>query len=295
VPGIIVGSFNANLGARAAQLGNPTGYRPDVESFSSVRQLVSIPAGTGSAQLRWWAVFRSQEAFGESIAIGADRQELILLNPDLSTKEVLFRIRRVDGAIQQVSTDLTRFAGQSFYLYFNVFNDGNGLTTWMLLDGIQLCVSNVPIQPFGTQLGAPAAQGFQAAPAAPANAGGVPMAQAQTGALAVVNALGSVMVPRQGNDAPDGMVIPTSTVVPMLETPTAVPIATAAGAPPPDTQGDSQSGAVAPDDAVVREAAAGVQNTGPGPVAIAVTLGAILFAVGVLIAGVVRALNGARP
>ncbi|MGL4650576.1 MAG: hypothetical protein ACRC1H_14305, partial [Caldilineaceae bacterium] len=292
IPGTIVGSFNAALGARAAQLGNPSGYRPDVESFSSVRQLVTIPAGTGGAQLRWWAVFRSQEAFAESIAIGADRQELILLNPDLSTREVLFRIRRIDGAIQQVSTDLTRFAGQSVYIYFNVFNDGNGLSTWMLLDGVQLCVSNVPIQPFGTQLGAPAPQGAVAA---------APAAQQPSAATAQVSALGSVLVPRQGNDAPDGLVIPTSTVIPQLATPTPVPFANPEGAPPPDTQGESQGAGVVPSDqaqsatVLLESAATDAQNNGPGPAAIAVTLGAILLAVGVLIAGVVRALNGVRP
>lgn len=296
--GTIVNSFGgvAGLGSRAAQLGNPPGFKADTQSYSSVRQLVTIPANAGAAQLRWWAVFGSQEGFAQSVGPNSDRQELILLNGDLSTLDVLFRIRRVDQAIQQMSTDLTRFVGRTFYIYFNAFNDGNGQPTWMQLDGLQLCISNQPIQPFGTSLGASSAAPLQAA---------APVAYAQpTGvnnAPAVVDALGSLMVPRDGNNAPDGLVVATSTVqvqpAPAAPAPAVTPVPPAQPSPTPATQGESQ-GAEAPAQQltaaeVVMSGAA--ENTGPGPLAIAVTLGVIMIAVGVLVAGIMQAVRPPRP
>jgi hypothetical protein len=128
-------------GARSARLGLPEGNGPDAISFSSVRQLVTLPANVASIQLHWWHLFRTQESPSDSIGIGEDRQELILLNPDLSTLAVLFRVRRNDGSFVREVTDLTAFSGRSVYIYFNAFNNANGLTTGMYVDEVTLCVS----------------------------------------------------------------------------------------------------------------------------------------------------------
>jgi hypothetical protein len=265
---------------------------PDVLSFSSVRQLVTIPAGVGSAYLSWWAVFGSQEPFAESIAIGADRHELILLEPDLSTKQVLFRIRRVDQAIQEIVTDLTPFVGQSFYIYFNVFNDGNGRQSWMMLDNVQLCVGAVPIQPLGSQGAAPMAAAQSGGSGGGAGTGGA-------GEFAAVAPGGSAMVPRDPNNAPDGFVIPTSTVVPQVLVATPAPIITPLGAPQGDAQGEAPAATIAAEpegqtQSRMVAANAGAQNEGPGPVAIAVTLGGILLVVSLLVVGVVRAISNSE-
>lgn len=125
-------------GMRSMQLGNPPNYRPDAHSFSSVRQLITIPSSVTTAELRWWHFFRTEEPVNDSVAIGADRQEVILLNPDLSTKEVLQRVRRNEGGFSEEVRDLTPFRGQTLHVYFNVFNDGVGGRTWMNLDNVQL-------------------------------------------------------------------------------------------------------------------------------------------------------------
>jgi len=274
VPAVITASFG-NLGARSAQLGNPPGYRPDVESYSSIRQLVTIPANVGSAQLRWWAIFGSQEPFSDIVSTGSDRQELILLNPDLSTRAVLFRIRRIDRAIQQITTDLTPFIGQTFNVYFNVFNDGNGLQTWMQLDGIQLCVNTGPIQTPGTN------------PTVPP--GGSTM---QTSGAVTVQ--GSLVVPRDNNAAPDGMVIPTSTVVPQITPPTPVPPPTQVPTLTltPTATLLANDATIAPASVTTADAQPESRNLGPGALPTAITLGGILVAISILVAAVIRAVNG---
>lgn len=140
----IPGQFVSNprhSGARAVQLGNPPGYRNDAHSFSSIRQLVTIPAGAAAVELRWFHWYGTQEAPSDVIAVGTDRQELILLNQDLSTLAVLHRTRRNDGGWVQEVTDLSPYRGRTLYIYFNSFSDGNGLRTWMYLDTVQLCTS----------------------------------------------------------------------------------------------------------------------------------------------------------
>ncbi len=140
VPGVIVGTPRQE-GQRAVQLGNPPNHRPDVESFSSVRQLVTIPANAGFAQLRWFAFYGTQEVQTDSIPPGGDRQEMVLLNPDLSTLAVPHRTRRNTGNFVQEVVDLTPFRGRSLYVYFNALNDGNGMRTWMFVDNVSLCTS----------------------------------------------------------------------------------------------------------------------------------------------------------
>lgn len=127
-------------GMRSLQSGNPPNYRPPAMSFSSAQQLVTLPASASTAELRWWMFPRSEEPVSDSITIGADRQEVILLNPNQSTKEVIFRVRRNAGGYVQEVRDLTPYLGQTFWVYFNVFNDGSNLRTWMFLDDVQLFV-----------------------------------------------------------------------------------------------------------------------------------------------------------
>jgi hypothetical protein len=133
-------------GGRAIQLGNPSNNPiPDVYSYSSVRQLVTLPANTTVAQLRWWHFYQSQEGPAINHPLNADCQEVILLTPDLKTLAILHRMRRNDAGWVEEAIDLTPFRGQSFYLYYNTVNNGNGQRTWMYLDDVSLtaCFSGV--------------------------------------------------------------------------------------------------------------------------------------------------------
>lgn len=132
-------------GGRSAFLGD-RGSRPDTSSFSSMRQLVTIPSNAANAQLRWWHFYGSQEVTMDYPAAGTDRQDLILLKSNLDTLAVLSRVRRSDSVWLQEFTDLSQYRGQTIYVYFNAYNNGNNARTWMFIDNVQLCV-NVA-QPF---------------------------------------------------------------------------------------------------------------------------------------------------
>lgn len=131
-------------GLRSMLLGNMPGPQPDVKSYSSVRQLVSIPAGASMAFLRYSHFSQSQEPAVEVAGRHEDRQEVILLASNLQTLEILSRVRRNNAGWAVEQLDLTRLIGREFYLYFNVFNDGNNARTWMYLDDVVLGVCYPP-------------------------------------------------------------------------------------------------------------------------------------------------------
>jgi hypothetical protein len=126
-------------GLRSLLLGNPTGSGSQNQvSYSSARQMVTIPADATTAYLRWWTQDHSQEGASSSPNRYQDRQEAILLSPNLQTLQIVSRERRNTASWQEKQADLTGYIGQSFYVYFNTFNDGNGQRTWQYLDDVQL-------------------------------------------------------------------------------------------------------------------------------------------------------------
>lgn len=128
-------------GARSLRLGNPPGAGTrDVTSYSSIRQLVEIPATASTVVLNWRHQSRSQEGPSDNPVPPQDRQELILLHPNLDTKAVLRRWREEVPSWQEETEDLTKYLGQSFYVYFNAVNDANSTRTWMFLDDVRLFV-----------------------------------------------------------------------------------------------------------------------------------------------------------
>lgn len=128
-------------GARSLRLGNPPGAGTrDVASYSSIRQLVEIPAAASTAVLNWRHLSRSQEGPSDNPVPPQDRQELILLEPNLDTKKVLQRRRENLLEWREEEEDLTKYLGQSFYIYFNAANDANSTRTWMFLDDVRLFV-----------------------------------------------------------------------------------------------------------------------------------------------------------
>lgn len=128
-------------GLRSIQLGNPPGVGSrDVTTYSSLRQFVEIPPTASTAKLTWKHQSRSQEVPSDNPVPPQDRQELILLQPNLDTKAVRQRWRENVTTWQSREDDLTQYIGHSFYVYFNVFNDANSTRTWMFLDDVRLLV-----------------------------------------------------------------------------------------------------------------------------------------------------------
>ena len=134
-------SNQSSGGSWSLRLGNPPGSgTQNILSYSSVRQFIQLPAGAASASLRFSHLSRSQEAATISPSLASDRQELILLTSSLATEAILYRSRAESATWATETVDLTRYLGGSYYLYFNVYNDGNGQRTWMSLDDVQVQV-----------------------------------------------------------------------------------------------------------------------------------------------------------
>jgi len=137
-----------HTGLRSVRMGiDPAlgAYVQNKESFSSIRQPMQISPLATSASLTWWRLDRSEEAPIPDPGPAADRQDVILLNPDFSTAGILSRTRQNTGTWQQQPpVDLTSYRGKSLLLYFNVFNDGNGLRTWQFVDDVTLTVCYPP-------------------------------------------------------------------------------------------------------------------------------------------------------
>ncbi|MCC9077364.1 lamin tail domain-containing protein [Litorilinea aerophila] len=128
-------------GLRSMQLGNPRDVgTQDRVSYSSIRQLVRIPGNALTAELRWWHLYKTEEATDDNPTAQSDRQEVILLTPHGRTLRILHRVRHNESGWGEEVKDLTAYRGQSFYVYFNVFNDSNSSRTWMYLDDVSLIV-----------------------------------------------------------------------------------------------------------------------------------------------------------
>jgi hypothetical protein len=143
-------STTIHSGLRAVRLGIDPALGEAVQnkkSFSSVRQPFQIPAEASIAQLRWWNFYRTEEAQTDSPGLGEDQQQVILLNPDLSTHAVLRRVRRNNNAWIEELVDLTPYRGKSLLLYFNAYNDGNGQRTWQFVDDVVINVCYPAVTP----------------------------------------------------------------------------------------------------------------------------------------------------
>lgn len=107
-------------------------------TFSSICQLVTLPFTNWPIQLRWWRLLRTAQPGTPTST--TDRQDLILLSPNLKPIKILRRELRNDGIWQEDVVDLTAYRGQTLYIYFNAFNDANTTRTWMYLDNVRLRV-----------------------------------------------------------------------------------------------------------------------------------------------------------
>jgi serine protease len=118
-------------GARSARMGIIDGF--DRFSYSSVWQVVTIPADARRATLTYWVYPISQDIFPR------DQQLVLVLNERF--RIISYAERTLSDAQQwiQRSYDMTPFAGRTVIVYFGVFNRGyTGRPSAMYVDDVAL-------------------------------------------------------------------------------------------------------------------------------------------------------------
>lgn len=125
-------TITAYSGARAAQLGIPSGFA-NRRAYSTVFQRITIPADAETPVL-----LRYMERT-HGAADTADYREALLLN---SSYGFVARLERSfaagDETWRERVFDLSTYRGRTLVLYFNVYNDGSGSQMWSYLDRIEL-------------------------------------------------------------------------------------------------------------------------------------------------------------
>ncbi len=124
-------TYTKHGGYRSLSLGITSGA--NIESFSSARQQVLIPASAPQVLLSFWFY-----AMADSPAT-TDYMEVVLL--DATGTAILnkpWRSHNDSRIWNQLTFDLTPWRGQTVQLYFNVYNDGVGGRAAMFLDDVSL-------------------------------------------------------------------------------------------------------------------------------------------------------------
>ena len=136
-------TFTKHSGNQSLMLGITSGA--NVESFSSARQTVTIPATATQTTLTFWfyAMASSPATTDYMEVVLLDSAGAILTKPWLSHND--------SQLWNQMSFDLSPWRGQTVQLYFNVYNDGLGGTAAMFLDDVSLtaCTGGVTLVPTG--------------------------------------------------------------------------------------------------------------------------------------------------
>lgn len=150
-----------------------TGITPSMSvaySYSSVRQAVTIPADASSATLTFWykphttdiqyttlaadapermpiaAELRvlpdgrvvDQEPEVGAASVWSDAQQALILDQNLKLLDEIFYQNVNTAEWTYHSHDLSQFAGQTIYLYFNTINDGDSARSWMYVDDVTI-------------------------------------------------------------------------------------------------------------------------------------------------------------
>ncbi|MBC8450318.1 MAG: hypothetical protein H8D78_21500, partial [Chloroflexi bacterium] len=146
-------------GRRSLRTGIVSG--PDVYSYSSATQAVTIPAGVSSATLTFWwypisaegplataAAAEPDAAILQAVAAGTlpadvlagDRQYALLLDSAGNVLKTLLWTRSDARTWQQASFNLAAYAGRAVRVHFGTYNDGDGRSTAMVVDDASLTV-----------------------------------------------------------------------------------------------------------------------------------------------------------
>ena len=153
----------ARGGVRSLRLGI-TSPLSDCASYSSAFQLLQVPITATEVTLTFWylpkfqggdrpegsraltasPVGESLETWYASPAAAEDRQYAMILDSDRNILEVLMAV--TDSAVNWLpaSFDLSAYRGQTIYVYFDVYNNGDGLPTWMFVDDVSVTATETP-------------------------------------------------------------------------------------------------------------------------------------------------------
>lgn len=133
-------------GTRAARMGIT---RPDdnIEAYSSVYQMLDLPATSGTLRLSYWE--RQQRIGAEELA---DYRESLLLNEEFGVLRALNRTSAIDTGWYLRTFDVTSFAGQRVALYFNVYNNGAGSVLSNVIDDVSLALCDNAIPDAGLKV-----------------------------------------------------------------------------------------------------------------------------------------------
>lgn len=140
-------TYTRHTGNRALALGITSGGNQT--SFSSARQVVSIPAGPAQVTLTFW--FYAMTTSSPT----TDYMEMVLLNASGTAILAKPWYSHNDSRLwNQISFDLTPWRGQTVQLYFNVYNDGLGGVAALFLDDVSLtacpAAATAAVTPTGT-------------------------------------------------------------------------------------------------------------------------------------------------
>jgi hypothetical protein len=131
-------------GAAALRLGSQD---RNVESYSSARQFVTIPAGDRPIYLEFH-VYTWTEA-----TPGADRQEALLLAADGAPLVKVWSALTNERVWREYRTQVIGFAGQTAAVYFNAYNDGLAGKTALFVDDVHLWSCPLAALPTATATG----------------------------------------------------------------------------------------------------------------------------------------------
>jgi hypothetical protein len=121
-------TYQVHSGSRTARLGIEDASL-NVYSFSSVQQVVTIPAEATGARLSFWYLAQK----GESTDYG-----YIVLQEAGQVWRTLSIIRQPPPGWQRVEVDVSPYAGQTVLLRLGVRNDGQGGAMAVYLDDVSL-------------------------------------------------------------------------------------------------------------------------------------------------------------
>jgi hypothetical protein len=145
----------------------------NLNSFSSARQWVVVPATHPHVVVSFWTFTRAESLWG------TDRQQFVVLGPGDVVLAAPWKVLQNAQVWQPQQFALNGLAGQTIAIYFNAINDGKGGRTSLFVDEVYLwaCtpganpVIPMPLMAAGATTGAGSAPSVQVAAITPAAAG----------------------------------------------------------------------------------------------------------------------------
>ena len=107
----------------------------NVYSYSSAWQQVTIPASASKATLRFWLYHKSN---GPVEGSGGDVQLMLILNSNKKEIERLVMERSDGRSWKLYEFDLKKYASQTIWIYFGVYNNGYSSNMAMYVDDVSL-------------------------------------------------------------------------------------------------------------------------------------------------------------